>query len=113
MLSQESCEACRPDAPKATETEIAEMMPEIPEWEIIQEEGQQRLNRVFSTKNFVLAQALANAIGEYAEQVGHHPRLIVEWGRLTVTWWSHKIGGLHRNDFICAARSDELAEREL
>jgi 4a-hydroxytetrahydrobiopterin dehydratase len=113
MLSDEVCDACRPDALKATEAEIAAMLPEIPEWTLITEDGQQRLNRVFATKNFVLAQALANAIADYAEQVGHHPRLTIEWGCLDVTWWSHKIDGVHRNDFICAARCDDLAARTL
>lgn len=109
MLSKETCEACRADAPMLTADEIALLSPEVPEWQVIEEQGQKRLHRVFKTGNFVKAQALANLIGDYAEQVGHHPRLVVEWGSLAVTWWSHKIGGLHRNDFICAARSDELA----
>ena len=109
-LSKETCEACRADAPKLETDALTQLLPEVPDWQLIEEQGQTRLHRVFKTGNFVRAQALANQIGEYAEQVGHHPRLVVEWGSLAVTWWSHKIGGLHRNDFICAARSDELAK---
>lgn len=109
QLSNEQCEACRPDAPKLTQDGIDQLLPEVPLWEVIEEEGQKRLHRAFATSNFEQAMALASRIGEYADVVGHHPRLVVEWGRLAVTWWSHKIGGLHRNDFICAARCDDLA----
>ncbi|KZX81711.1 4a-hydroxytetrahydrobiopterin dehydratase [Oleiphilus sp. HI0009] len=108
MLSKETCEACRVDAPRLSDNEIKDLLSEVDGWEVIHEEGQNRLHRVFKVSNFVKAQEFANSIGDYAEQVGHHPRLIVEWGCLTVTWWSHKIGGLHRNDFICAARTSEL-----
>ena len=110
MLSKESCEACRADAPLLTQAEIEELMPEVVGWEVINEASQKRLHRVFKFKNFEQAMSAAQKIGEYADQVGHHPRLVVEWGSLAITWWSHKIGGLHRNDFICAARTSELAE---
>jgi len=52
-----------------------------------------------------------NKVGELAEKEGHHPALLTEWGRTTVTWWTHKIKGLHRNDFIMAAKTDELYQR--
>lgn len=109
MLSKEGCEACRPDAPMLTEEQVEALLPEVPQWQVIEEEGQKRLHRVFKTKNFNEALALAHMIGAFADEVDHHPRFVVEWGSLAVTWWSHKIGGLHRNDFVCAARSDELA----
>jgi 4a-hydroxytetrahydrobiopterin dehydratase len=112
MLSKETCEACRADAPLLTEAEIAALMPEVDGWDVINEESQQRLQRVFGFKNFEQAMSAAQKVGEYADQVGHHPRLVVEWGSLVVTWWSHKIGGLHRNDFICAARTSELVDKE-
>ena len=47
-------------------------------------------------------------VGALAESEGHHPALLTEWGRTTVTWWTHKIRGLHRNDFIMAAKTDSL-----
>lgn len=108
-LSQEQCTACRADAPLLSSEQVAGLMPEVDAWALIEEEGQQRLDRVFDLPDFETAMRLSNEIGAFAEQVGHHPRLIVEWGRLRVTWWTHKIGGLHRNDFICAARSSDLA----
>ena len=60
-------------------------------------------------KNFRHALAFTNAVGAIAEEVGHHPALLTEWGKVTVTWWSHEMRGLHRNDFIMAARTDVLA----
>ena len=108
MLSKETCEACRADAPLLSKAEISELMSEVDGWEVITEESQQRLHCVFKFKSFEQALAAAQRVGEYADQAGHHPRLVVEWGSLAVTWWSHKIGGLHRNDFICAARTSEL-----
>ena len=53
-----------------------------------------------------------NVIGEMAEQEDHHPLIVLEWGKVTVEWWTHKIGGLHRNDFISAAKTDSLVPEE-
>ena len=50
----------------------------------------------------------ANSVTKLAEEEDHHPEIIIEWGKVTVSWWSHKINGLHMNDFICAAKTDEL-----
>ena len=71
-------------------------------------DGVKRLERVFKLKNFVEAIEFTNKIGAIAEEQGHHPLIITEWGRVTVQWWTHKIKGLHRNDFIMAAKTDEL-----
>jgi 4a-hydroxytetrahydrobiopterin dehydratase len=109
-LTQERCVACRRDAPQATEAEIAELLPQIPAWELVEVEGVRRLRRVLPADDFAQALALANRIGELAEREGHHPALLTEWGRVTVSWWTHKIRGLHRNDFVMAAKTDELVE---
>jgi 4a-hydroxytetrahydrobiopterin dehydratase len=108
MLSQQKCVACRKGEPTVTEAEIAELQPQIPEWQIVEREGIKRLERVFKFENFVQALAFTNKVGEIAEAEGHHPALLTEWGKVTVTWWTHKIKGLHRNDFIMAAKTDEL-----
>ena len=109
-LTQEKCEACRGDAPKATEEEIQEMHPEVPDWEIQEQDGVKKLERVFSFEDFREALTFTNAVGELAEEEAHHPALLTEWGKVTVTWWTHKIGGLHRNDFIMAAKTDDRYE---
>ena len=80
----------------------------IPDWEDVMVDGEEQLRRVFTFKNFVEAQAFTNKVADLAEAENHHPAILLEWGRATVRWWTHKIGGLHKNDFIMAARTDEL-----
>jgi 4a-hydroxytetrahydrobiopterin dehydratase len=109
-LSEMRCTACRGDEPTLTDAEIAELLPQVPEWQVVQREGIKRLERVFKFSNFAQALAFTDRVGEQAEEEGHHPALLTEWGRVKVTWWTHKIDGLHRNDFIMAAKTDELFE---
>ncbi|BDM65183.1 putative pterin-4-alpha-carbinolamine dehydratase [Shewanella sp. NFH-SH190041] len=103
-----SCEACQADAPKVTEHELAELIREIPDWCVETRDGIMQLERVYPFKNFKLAMAFANQVAELAETEFHHPGILVEWGKVTVTWWSHSIRGLHHNDFIMAAKTDAL-----
>jgi len=107
-LSQGQCEACRVGAPTVTQQEREAFSAQIPEWQIVSREGIQRLERSYKFPNFVEALAFTNKIGALAEEQGHHPDLLTSWGRVTVTWWSHKIKGLHRNDFIMAAKTDQI-----
>lgn len=107
-LVGERCVACRRDAPRVTDDEIATLKPQIPEWNLIDRDGIARLERTFTFPNFAQALAFTNAVGQLAEDEGHHPALTTEWGRVTVAWWTHKIKGLHRNDFIMAAKTDQL-----
>ncbi len=107
-LTQFKCVACRGGEPTVTQAEVAEYMPQIPEWHIVERENMKRLERVFKFKNFVESIAFTNQVGEIAEAEGHHPAILTEWGKVTVTWWTHIIKGLHRNDFIMAAKTDEL-----
>ena len=110
-LVQERCVACRRDAPTVTDAELAQLRPEVPEWELIEVDGVKRLRRVFTFRDFGAALDFTNEVGALAEAEGHHPALLTEWGRTTVTWWTHKIKGLHRNDFIMAAKTDSLFAR--
>lgn len=71
------------------------------------ENNELHLQRVYQFPDFQQAIAFANSIGEIAEAEGHHPALLTEWGKVTVTWWIHAIKGLHHNDFIMAAKTDE------
>ena len=109
MLAELRCVACRRDAPTATEDEIAEFLPQVADWAIVEQDGVKRLSRTFSFGDFAAAMRFSTAVAELAEEEGHHPALLTEWGRTTVTWWTHKIKGLHRNDFIMAAKTDQLA----
>jgi 4a-hydroxytetrahydrobiopterin dehydratase len=110
-LTQMHCVACRSDAPTVTDAERAELQPQVPEWELVRRDDIDRLERVFRFPDFAQALAFTNEIGALAEAEGHHPALLTEWGRVTVTWWTHKICGLHRNDFVMAAKTDELYAR--
>ncbi|MCH8010679.1 MAG: 4a-hydroxytetrahydrobiopterin dehydratase [Candidatus Marinimicrobia bacterium] len=107
-LTKMKCVACRKGAPTVTEEEVAEFKPQVPDWDIVEREGINRLERAFSFKNFVEALAFTNRVGELAEEEDHHPALLTEWGKVMVTWWTHKIRGLHQNDFIMAAKTDRL-----
>jgi 4a-hydroxytetrahydrobiopterin dehydratase len=107
-LAGATCVACRRDAPQVTADEIAELLPEIPDWELVEVDGVKRIQRVFRFDDFAQALAFTDQVGVIAEEQGHHPALLTEWGRTTVTWWTHKIKGLHRNDFVMAAKTDRL-----
>jgi 4a-hydroxytetrahydrobiopterin dehydratase len=107
-LTGERCVACRRDSPLVTEAEIQELQPQIPDWTLVEREGIRRLERVFRFPNFATALAFTDQVGTLAEQEGHHPAILTEWARTTVSLWTHKIKGLHRNDFIMAAKIDAL-----
>lgn len=109
-LTQQKCEACSKDAPPVTEAEIAELKPQIPDWNMIEPEGELRLERSYKFPDFKSAIAFTDRVGELAEEQGHHPALLTEYGKVTVTWWTHAICGLHKNDFIMAAKTDEIAK---
>jgi len=107
-LVNEKCEACRVGAPVVTNGEMHTLLPQIPDWQVVEVSGVNRLVRAFKFKNFREALAFTNKVGELAEEEGHHPALLTEWGKVTISWWTHKIKGLHKNDFIMAARTDAI-----
>ena len=107
-LYQLKCVACRGGEPTLTDEEISELQPAVPEWQVIEVEGVKRLERSFKLKNFIEAVAFTNKIAMTAEKEDHHPLIVTEWGRVKVQWWTHKIKGLHKNDFIMAAKVDRL-----
>jgi len=102
------CTACRAGEPTVTEAEMDEFQPQVPEWQVVERQNIKRLERLFRFKNFAEAIAFTDKVGELAEAEAHHPAILTEWGRVTVTWWTHKIKGLHRNDFIMAAKTEQL-----
>ncbi len=108
QLTEMNCVACRADSPRVTDAEIAEYKPQVPNWQIVERDGEKRLERGYKFKNFAEALAYTNRVGELAESEQHHPAILTEWGKVTVDWWTHAIHGLHRNDFIMAAKSDAL-----
>jgi len=109
QLAANNCEPCRSGALRLTGEEVTELQRGVPDWQIVAKDGVDRLERVFKFRNFAAALAFTDRVGAIAEEQGHHPLLVTEWGKVTVQWWTHKIGGLHRNDFVMAARTDQLA----
>ncbi|MCK9623042.1 MAG: 4a-hydroxytetrahydrobiopterin dehydratase [Methylobacter sp.] len=107
-LTRKTCEVCRMGAPLATQEEIDEYMPQLKGWEIVEIDGIKRLQKTFKFNDFEDALLFTDKVGVLCEQENHHPSILTEWGRVTVTWWSHKIKGLHANDFIMAAKTDAL-----
>jgi 4a-hydroxytetrahydrobiopterin dehydratase len=88
--------------------EIDKFRPQVLNWKVVERRDIKRLERVFRFANFAQALAFTDQVGELAEAEGHHPAILTEWGRVTVTWWTHKIKGLHQNDFVMAAKTDPL-----
>lgn len=107
-LTEMKCVACRRGAPTVTDEEMEALRPQVPEWEVVERDGIKRLERVFTFSDFASALDFTNKVGAIAEEEGHHPALLTEWGKVTVTWWTHKIRGLHHNDFIMAAQTQSL-----
>ena len=103
-LAAERCLACRPGSPRLDVQEAEQLLASLPGWGIVVVDGVAQLAAMFDFENFAAALAFANRVGELAEAADHHPVIVVEWGRASVRWWTHAIGGLHRNDFIMAAR---------
>lgn len=87
--------------------EQAAFLKQLTGWTVVNDKNINQLQRMFGFKNFVDAMAFTNRIAELAEQADHHPAIITEWGKVTVTWWTHRIKGLHLNDFVMANKTDQ------
>jgi 4a-hydroxytetrahydrobiopterin dehydratase len=107
-LINKKCEACRIDAPKVTDEEIPSLMSQIPLWDIIEENNIKKLTCLFKFSDYEQSLVFTNKVATLADEEDHHPQITLEWGKVKVIWWSHKIQGLHQNDFICAAKTDRL-----
>lgn len=105
-LQLQSCQPCRGDVPPMSSEEARAMLASVPGWELV--ESATKLRRTFTFKDFMQAQAFAMQAGDLSEQEGHHPDISYGWGYCTVVYYTHKIGGLHHNDFIMAARVNAL-----
>ncbi|MEJ2757705.1 MAG: 4a-hydroxytetrahydrobiopterin dehydratase [Anaerolineales bacterium] len=110
-LIEMTCVPCRGGEPKLTEEEIAALLPQVPGWEVAEVDGIQQLRRVYKFKQYLQGLAFTQKVAELAEAQDHHPAILVEWRKVTVSWWTHVVKGLHQNDFISAAKSDALFEQ--
>jgi 4a-hydroxytetrahydrobiopterin dehydratase len=108
LLSEEKCTVCLDTDPALNDGEVSEMLKLVPGWSVKEEEGIKKIWRSYKFKDFKSALDFSHKVGMLAEEEGHHPELITDWGKVTVVWWTHKISGLHTNDFIMAAKTDKL-----
>ena len=108
-LASNTCEACRIDAPTVSDNEAAILIKEIEGWDLIND-GIKKLKKEFSFSNYSDSVDFLNKVADMADKEDHHPQIILEWGKVTVIWWSHKIKGLHKNDFICAAKTNNISK---
>jgi 4a-hydroxytetrahydrobiopterin dehydratase len=105
-----NCEHLTKESQSASDDQVKILKKQIPEWNLVDVNGVKHLEREFKFKDFKKALAFTNQVGRIAEEQDHHPTLKTEWGNVTVTWWTHIVNGLHINDFIMAAKTDELYE---
>jgi 4a-hydroxytetrahydrobiopterin dehydratase len=112
-LDQQKCVPCRGGEPALSPELLRGLLPQVPGWEMVKRDGVEALERAFRFRDFAAALAFTARVGAEAEAQGHHPSILTEWGRVKVTWWTHKIKGLHGNDFVMAARTNRLYEEAI
>lgn len=108
-LAQRHCEVCTPETPTLTRQEVDKQLKEIPGWAVKEQDGRLELTRTFKFKGFMPGVELTNRIAQIAEEEGHHPDLHLSYGSLQVDLTTHAAGGLTENDFILAAKIDQVA----
>jgi len=104
-LASKTCVPCRGGVPPLKGAEIEPLRREVPGWEVVSEH---HIHKVFKFPDFRQALDFVNRVGEVAEEQGHHPDIVLAWGKVEVTLWTHKIDGLTESDFIMAAKIDQL-----
>jgi 4a-hydroxytetrahydrobiopterin dehydratase len=102
------CEKVTANTPRLSDKEVNLLLGDLSGWNTHQNEGELRLTKKFEFKDFDQAAGFTSQVAQIAREEDHHPAILTEWGRVTVTWWTHKIKGLHQNDFIMAAKTDQL-----
>lgn len=110
-LVTKTCTPCRGGIPPLTPEEVEVFRHQVPEWSV--HDGASRIERTYTFKDFAEAFAFVKKVAELAESEGHHPDVSFGWGYATVSLQTKKIQGLHENDFIMAAKMDDLADNIL
>lgn len=105
-LKESKCEACTIDAPLVSDSEAKILLLELDGWVIENDSGINQLIKTYKFSNYAESLDFSNKVADLAESEDHHPKIVLEYGSVEVSWWSHKIKGLHKNDFICAAKTD-------
>jgi len=104
-LAAKNCVPCKGGVPPLAGRELETLAMQVPQWTVV---NGHHLTRAFKFSDFAQALAFVNKVGAIAEQQGHHPDILLAWGKAEVTTWTHKINGLTESDFILAAKIDKL-----
>ena len=107
-LADKTCAPCRGGVPPLKGQELSQLhhqLPEFAHWDVVNEH---HLARAYKFPDFKSALAFVNRVGELAEQQGHHPDILLKWGKVEITIWTHAVDGLTESDFILAAKIDAL-----
>jgi len=104
-LASKTCKPCSGDVPPLTGKELAALVKQVPKWKVV---DRHHITRAFKFPDFLKALAFVNKVGAIAEKQGHHPDILLSWGKAEVTTWTHSINGLSESDFILAAKIDKL-----
>ena len=107
-LAQKTCEPCKKGAQKLSDTQIIAYLKEVSSWRVVSEDEELKLFKLFEFVDFEETMYFVNKVAALAEHEGHHPVMLVEFRSVKVWWWTHKIRGLHENDFIMGTKTDEI-----
>jgi 4a-hydroxytetrahydrobiopterin dehydratase len=107
-LNQMKCTVCQAGDNPLNSQEISAYLENVSGWDLAEENGVPRIEKTYSFKDYLSALKFTNHVAELSEREGHHPSIRLDWGKVRVIWWTHKINGLHQNDFIMAAKTDQL-----
>ena len=107
-LVQQHCISIGANTQRLNQQAVLDLVTQLPDWRPYEKDAELRLEKVFEFDDFRKAIAFTNQIAQIANEEDHHPAILTEWGKVTVTWWTHKIKGLHQNDFIMAAKTEQI-----
>ena len=107
-LARLHCSQINAKTLRLNEHDVNQLIAKLPGWQTPEKGAELRLEKVYEFEDFRKALAFTNQVAQVANEEDHHPALLTEWGKVTVTWWTHKIKGLHQNDFIMAAKTEQL-----
>jgi 4a-hydroxytetrahydrobiopterin dehydratase len=105
QLADKQCVPCRGGVPPLKGNDLRQMLKSVPQWSVVDEH---HLTRTYKFPDFKQALDFVNKVGALAEEQGHHPDILLAWGKADITLWTHKIDGLTESDFIMAAKIDRL-----
>ncbi len=109
-LAEMRCVPCRGTEPALSDQESASLLAQLDGWQIVHKDGITHLEKRFPFSKYLQAAAFTDAVAKLADEQDHHPAILLEWGQVTVQWWTHVLKGLHQNDFISAAKTDQLVQ---